>query len=264
MHIINNAKKEKRIKLKNTDSNYIYYEKHHILPKSIFSNWKKEEKNMVLLTAKEHFICHLLLQKIYKCTEIRRAFLYMSNYNKLNSKQYLLNKKNYYGYSYKWYNDGKINFKIKINEEIPNGFAEGYIRIKDLKKTPKIYLRKNKKKGKRIVELNSKIIYESIQDAIDRIGLSKNIINKSLNKRIPVDNQKYMFSLYKDNINLEILRNEYLINLQIPYRKIKEKYTNKIYKNLKETERITGISRYFIIKSLRQNIPYCNCLFQFA
>jgi len=38
-----------------------YYEKHHIIPKSMGGNNKKE--NLVLLTAREHFICHWLLTK---------------------------------------------------------------------------------------------------------------------------------------------------------------------------------------------------------
>lgn len=40
-----------------------YYESHHIVPKCIGGTDKIE--NLVLLTAKEHFICHLLLEKIY-------------------------------------------------------------------------------------------------------------------------------------------------------------------------------------------------------
>lgn len=40
-----------------------YTEKHHILPKSLGGSDNKD--NLVALTAKEHFICHLLLTKIY-------------------------------------------------------------------------------------------------------------------------------------------------------------------------------------------------------
>jgi hypothetical protein len=36
-----------------------YYENHHILPKSLGGN--NDKRNLVLLTAKEHFICHILL-----------------------------------------------------------------------------------------------------------------------------------------------------------------------------------------------------------
>jgi len=39
-----------------------YIEKHHIIPKSLGGN--NEPENLVCLTAKEHFICHLLLPKM--------------------------------------------------------------------------------------------------------------------------------------------------------------------------------------------------------
>ena len=53
MSIVSNAKNR-------TISGYI--EKHHIIPKSCGGSNKKE--NLVALTAKEHFICHLLLTKM--------------------------------------------------------------------------------------------------------------------------------------------------------------------------------------------------------
>ena len=47
-----------------------YYEKHHIIPKSFYSgkyaSFKSYPWNLVLLTAKEHFIVHKLLVKMYK------------------------------------------------------------------------------------------------------------------------------------------------------------------------------------------------------
>lgn len=41
----------------------IYVEKHHIIPKCLGGT--DDIENLVLLTAKEHFICHKLLRKIY-------------------------------------------------------------------------------------------------------------------------------------------------------------------------------------------------------
>jgi len=40
----------------------VYTEKHHIIPKSLGGDNSKD--NLVKLTAKEHFICHLLLPKM--------------------------------------------------------------------------------------------------------------------------------------------------------------------------------------------------------
>ena len=54
-------------KLKKDDPNYIYLETHHIIPKCMKGT--NDLENLVNLPAREHFICHLLLPKIYKGTE---------------------------------------------------------------------------------------------------------------------------------------------------------------------------------------------------
>lgn len=61
--LISKAKSENRKRLKNSNKNYVYYELHHIIPKSLGGSDLKENK--ILLTAKEHFICHKLLVEIY-------------------------------------------------------------------------------------------------------------------------------------------------------------------------------------------------------
>jgi hypothetical protein len=62
--IIKKAKLENRDKKGDT-----YYEAHHIIPtclggKGKTNQWKTHE-NIVLLTAREHFICHWLLHEIH-------------------------------------------------------------------------------------------------------------------------------------------------------------------------------------------------------
>jgi hypothetical protein len=42
-----------------------YGEKHHILPKCFKLGGEKDNQNIVKLTAREHFICHLLLVKMF-------------------------------------------------------------------------------------------------------------------------------------------------------------------------------------------------------
>ena len=56
-NLINKVKSEGRIK-----SGGLYYECHHIIPKCLGGNNLKD--NLVLLTAREHFIAHKLLAKI--------------------------------------------------------------------------------------------------------------------------------------------------------------------------------------------------------
>ena len=72
--IIEKARSESRSKSKGT-----YYEAHHIVPKCLGgsgheSQWRFHP-NVVLLTAREHFICHWLLIKTYpESRGLRYAF----------------------------------------------------------------------------------------------------------------------------------------------------------------------------------------------
>jgi hypothetical protein len=61
--LIQRAHLEDRKKLKREHKDYIYYENHHIVPKRLGGSDKKE--NLVLLTAREHFIAHKLLAFMY-------------------------------------------------------------------------------------------------------------------------------------------------------------------------------------------------------
>ena len=70
--IIDRAKKEPRKK-----GNGVYYESHHIVPRS--EGGSNSSSNLVLLTAKEHYIAHLLLY-VENPTKARTyAFLRMSH-----------------------------------------------------------------------------------------------------------------------------------------------------------------------------------------
>ena len=58
-NIISKSIEKNRKKIKNG----IYYERHHIIPKCL--GGLNNIENLVLLTAKEHYICHKLLKEIY-------------------------------------------------------------------------------------------------------------------------------------------------------------------------------------------------------
>ncbi len=85
MLIIEHAKSQNRYK---GDGNY--YERHHILPKSLFPLWKNRKSNLVLLTAREHFFCHQLLTKIYPGKEMAFALHLLLTTN--NGKQVILSR----------------------------------------------------------------------------------------------------------------------------------------------------------------------------
>ena len=85
-NLIQKAKNEHRQKGKN-----VYYENHHILPSCL--DGTNDEDNLVFLTAKEHFIAHKLLTKIYaKNISITRAFNLMVHMNK---DKYALSSRDY-------------------------------------------------------------------------------------------------------------------------------------------------------------------------
>lgn len=78
--IIENAKSQQRNK------GDAYYESHHIIPKSLGGSNNKNNK--VLLSGKEHFICHHLLTKIYpKSNSMYYAFWCMCNYSSQNQQR---------------------------------------------------------------------------------------------------------------------------------------------------------------------------------
>lgn len=74
----------------------VYVEKHHIIPKSMGGNNSKE--NLVMLTAREHFICHLLLIKITSDDNKRKmsfALNLMMAKNKNHNRNYKITSKIY-------------------------------------------------------------------------------------------------------------------------------------------------------------------------
>lgn len=71
-----------------------YKEKHHIVPKSI--GGLDIIENIVELTAKEHFLCHMLLCEIYpKNNKLRHALFLMAIGKRSKNKQYAINSRTY-------------------------------------------------------------------------------------------------------------------------------------------------------------------------
>ena len=98
LKLIDNAKSKRRILRNKKNSDYEYFEAHHILPKSLFpefKSFKENSWNKVLLTPREHFICHLLILKHYqeiKYTlgeqKMSRALFKMNLEGRYNSRLY--------------------------------------------------------------------------------------------------------------------------------------------------------------------------------
>jgi hypothetical protein len=88
--LVDRARTRELKKPSRTDENYVYYEKHHVLPKALGGS--NDSSNLVLLTAREHFIAHMLLPRmcIEKSDRIKMnyAIIRMSMKCRLSSKHY--------------------------------------------------------------------------------------------------------------------------------------------------------------------------------
>lgn len=75
-----------------------YTEKHHILPKSMFPEFKDDKWNLIRLTAREHYLAHWMLWKAFGGS-MATAFWCMSNSGKYrtNSRVYEEFKRQYRG-----------------------------------------------------------------------------------------------------------------------------------------------------------------------
>ena len=71
----------------------IYYEKHHIIPRCIGGG--DDNENLVLLTAKEHFLCHKLLTEIYPSEGKLKHALFFMSYKTIKNRRYIISQREY-------------------------------------------------------------------------------------------------------------------------------------------------------------------------
>ena len=134
-----------------------YKENHHIIPESLGGTKAKE--NMVYLTAREHYIAHLLLARFNRCKETIYSLMMMSNVTSdrnygrkhfKNSRLYEWYKQEYikiltgitgeahhsFGRKYKWIHNPITdkNSMISLDTDPPEGWILGYF-IKDSAET---------------------------------------------------------------------------------------------------------------------------------
>ena len=63
-----------RVRLPKTNIDYVYYELHHILPRSLYPDFLNLSENLVLLTAQEHYLAHKYLASMFPNTSLVFAF----------------------------------------------------------------------------------------------------------------------------------------------------------------------------------------------
>ena len=137
--------------IKNSLGTHEYTENHHIIPRCLGGSDSKE--NIVKLSAKEHFICHLLLTKMYPTSspayyKMVKACLMMSNNNRYQKRytgkvheklriqfskaqSILQSGTNNSNYGTKWIHNVALRQSKKIpnSTEVPDGWASGRVVI---------------------------------------------------------------------------------------------------------------------------------------
>ena len=194
-------------------ANGTYVEKHHIIPQSLGGD--NSTTNLAILTAREHFICHILLTKmtvgrskysmIHAAIGMKRARNYQKRY--INSRLYEIIKKEYSAISSQR-NKGKTaspETRVKMSEagkgkKKPAGFGEkiskaltGHVRgpmseEQKQKRSEKLKGRNTHRKGKigeyahseeskaKIAESNRKRVYS--QETKDKIAAGVKAANE--------------------------------------------------------------------------------------
>ena len=96
------------LKRKDVVNAFGYVEAHHIIPKSICPELKTRPANIIFLTPKEHYICHLLLTKMFCSASARNKMVYAYKGFCGSSNDHQTKR-----YSSKLYNHLRSKLKIK-------------------------------------------------------------------------------------------------------------------------------------------------------
>jgi hypothetical protein len=170
MKIINKAKSENRVKF-----NGIYYEKHHILPKSLFPLWTKRKSNLVLLTAREHFICHLMASKIWSGVMVYALWRLINN----KQQKYVIKG----GYDYQKIKEAfaKENSKAKTGYFI--GFKHSEISKQHMKEARARYV--YTEEHKKSMSIAAKKRYENPEERKKLSERSKLRIGEKATHKVP-------------------------------------------------------------------------------
>jgi hypothetical protein len=190
--IINKALSENRKK-----GQGIYYERHHIIPR--FMGGKDSKDNYVLLTAKEHFICHHLLTKTVAPQHKSAAWnaVYQMGVKSANQKRWIssriyeIAKKEFVKGHVERHTGSKrkketkeaqsVSGKNRWENEKQKGIKRDYSNSKGpigYKQSEEHLEKKRQKKNKKIM-VNG-VIYTSRKEALENSGLSYNELVKAI------------------------------------------------------------------------------------
>jgi hypothetical protein len=156
-----------------------YTETHHIVPKSLGGT--NDKNNLVNLSAREHFICHLLLTKMYSDDtpnyyKMVKAFMMMLNARSYNQERFLSSRK------YEVLREA-FSRAQSISQSGQNNSQYGKIKSVDIK---------NKIRKSLILTLSKK--QKKVKNSKEEI---KN--QRLINRHKTVDLYRNYYIIYKDN-----------------------------------------------------------------
>lgn len=218
---------------------FSYYEIHHIIPKSLGGNNSNE--NLVKLSAREHFICHLLLTKITIGVDKRNmnfAFWSLSNKRKNSSN---IEAYDYYINS-RFYQRAKENFSFEnskthkgkiLSQETKNKISKAH----KGKKLSEDHKKKINPKG-RILSDDTKDKISKGQ--IGRIGGMQNKHHSEETKlKISIGNKGKIMPKLSDERKQQISKQftGTIQNTEHISKRVSSRQANGYYKNKTETKR---------------------------
>lgn len=219
-NLISKAKFENRKRYEKTDSRYIYYEKHHINPKSL--GGEDDKDNLVLLTAKEHYIAHKILIEFTEGLDKRNMVfaLHKMSYGKTNKHIKCARDYDYVNKLQSIINKGENhpNFGKKRSNESKQKMSKsqlGRIRSKEEKKAISEGLKKTYENGDRLPYKKGLNRDDKEKESISR-GLKKVYENGN---RIPYWKNKKMTDQTKQKMR-ESHKNKIWINNGINHKVI--------------------------------------------
>lgn len=169
--IIGKAIKENRSK-----DDGVYYELHHILPKSLFPLWKTKKSNLVLLTAREHFVCHKLLTKIFPTKAMYFALVSFigNNHIHISSREIERLRMNY---AKRITGENNAFYGRKHSEDSKRKMSESQ-KMRALNETPEQKDRRKcnhtgNRKGVKLTDEQKRIISEKTKEGMKKIDTSK-------------------------------------------------------------------------------------------
>lgn len=140
-----------------TKNKIVYYENHHIIPKCMGGT--NDKHNKVLLTFKEHFICHKLLYEMYKNTPYSYKLMYALHrmYLKGNTERKIHSGKFYEEVKTKFCKQQSENGKKRVGKKHTEETKQKISKIHKGKKLSEKHIEIIKEYQKSIKDIKSKI-----------------------------------------------------------------------------------------------------------